>query len=196
MAITINGNGTVTGISVGGLPDGIVDTDMLANNAVTAAKSSGSAKGITQADQWRVTSVFDTQGATVESNWERNDTDFALIGSGMTQSSGIFTFPETGIYSVKFMASGYKSSAYVRYVGVVIQATVNNSSYSTRSEAYNSISDDTSAYAMAVAECIFDVTDTSTHKVRFRAEGESSVTWSASSNAQIMGATFIRLGDT
>ena len=41
MSITINGNGTVTGISVGGLPDGIVDTDMLANNAVTTAKSSG-----------------------------------------------------------------------------------------------------------------------------------------------------------
>ena len=39
MAITINGNGTVTGISVGGLPDGIVDTDMLAANAVTAAKA-------------------------------------------------------------------------------------------------------------------------------------------------------------
>ena len=43
MAITINGNGTVTGISVGGLPDGIVDTDMIAAGAVTAAKkSSGS----------------------------------------------------------------------------------------------------------------------------------------------------------
>ena len=39
MPITINGNGTVTGVSVGGLPDGIVDTDMLANNAVTSAKS-------------------------------------------------------------------------------------------------------------------------------------------------------------
>ena len=38
MAITINGSGTVTGVSVGGLPDGIVDTDMLAANAVAAAK--------------------------------------------------------------------------------------------------------------------------------------------------------------
>ena len=38
MAIAINGSGTVTGISVGGLPDGIVDTDMLAANAVTAPK--------------------------------------------------------------------------------------------------------------------------------------------------------------
>ena len=41
MAIQINGNGTITGVSVGGLPDGIVDTDMIANSAVTTAKSSG-----------------------------------------------------------------------------------------------------------------------------------------------------------
>ena len=38
MAITINGNGTITGITTGGLPDGIVDTDMLANGAVTNIK--------------------------------------------------------------------------------------------------------------------------------------------------------------
>ena len=39
MAIQINGDGTITGINVGGLPNGIVDTDMLAANAVTPAKS-------------------------------------------------------------------------------------------------------------------------------------------------------------
>ena len=38
MAVAINGSGTVTGISVGGLPDGIVDADMIAADAVTAAK--------------------------------------------------------------------------------------------------------------------------------------------------------------
>jgi hypothetical protein len=42
MAISINGStGIITGVAVGGLPNGIVDTDMLANNAVTPAKSSG-----------------------------------------------------------------------------------------------------------------------------------------------------------
>ena len=38
MALVFDGDGTITGISVGGLPDGIVDTDMLATNAVSAAK--------------------------------------------------------------------------------------------------------------------------------------------------------------
>ena len=34
MAIVINGSGTVTGISVGGLPDDIIDSGTLADNAV------------------------------------------------------------------------------------------------------------------------------------------------------------------
>ena len=38
MAIVINGSGTVTGLSVGGLPDGTVDTDTLASSSVTEAK--------------------------------------------------------------------------------------------------------------------------------------------------------------
>ena len=38
MPIAINGSGTITGISVGGIPDGVVDTDVLAANAVTYAK--------------------------------------------------------------------------------------------------------------------------------------------------------------
>tara|TARA_A100001035_G_C27771454_1_gene496593 strand:+ start:534 stop:1112 length:579 start_codon:yes stop_codon:yes gene_type:complete len=39
MAISLNGGtGVITGVSVGGLPDGIVDSDMLAAGAVTAAK--------------------------------------------------------------------------------------------------------------------------------------------------------------
>ena len=38
MAVTISGSGTITGISVGGIPDGVVDTDVLAANAVTFGK--------------------------------------------------------------------------------------------------------------------------------------------------------------
>jgi hypothetical protein len=38
MPITINGSGTVTGISAGGLPDDCITTAEIAANAVTAAK--------------------------------------------------------------------------------------------------------------------------------------------------------------
>ena len=38
MPVTISGNGIVTGLAVGGLPNGVVDADMIANNAVTTNK--------------------------------------------------------------------------------------------------------------------------------------------------------------
>jgi len=63
MPIGINGSGTLTGVSVGGLPDGIVDTDMIAAGAVTAAKRGAGA--ILQVVQTYRTSQFSeslTQG--------------------------------------------------------------------------------------------------------------------------------------
>ena len=58
MPIAINGSGTITGVSVGGLPDGIVDTDMIAAGAVTAAKRGAGA--ILQVKQTVKTNIFST----------------------------------------------------------------------------------------------------------------------------------------
>ena len=128
MAIQINGNGTITGISVGGLPDGIVDTDMIAANAVATAKLADGAVtstkstglgGLAMADEWRVASDNGETNDSVISGWERNDTEFSQIGTGMTQSSGVFTFPATGIYKVEFYATSRRAAnqnlAVVRY---------------------------------------------------------------------------------
>jgi hypothetical protein len=38
MAITINGAGTITGISTGGLPNGVIVNDDIANTTITEAK--------------------------------------------------------------------------------------------------------------------------------------------------------------
>ena len=64
MAIQINGNGTITGISVGGLPDGIVDTDMIAASAVTPAKSTITGGKILQVVQVTHTAEVSTTGIT------------------------------------------------------------------------------------------------------------------------------------
>jgi hypothetical protein len=50
MPIAINGSGTITGISAGGLPDGVITTDDIAANAVTIAKlGSNEASGLCKA---------------------------------------------------------------------------------------------------------------------------------------------------
>jgi hypothetical protein len=63
MPIVINGSGTVTGLSVGGLPDGIVDTDMLAAAAVTASKRGAGA--ILQVIHGSTTTYFQTSSDTM-----------------------------------------------------------------------------------------------------------------------------------
>ena len=80
MAIAIDGDGTITGISVGGLPDGIVDTDMIAANAVTAAKRGSGA--VLQVVSTAKTDTFTASNVAVGS-----PTDLTGITSSITPSS-------------------------------------------------------------------------------------------------------------
>ena len=197
MAIQINGNGTITGISVGGLPDGIVDTDMIANNAVTSAKSSG-ISGLSMVDQWRVTSDFNvTSFAYITSNWERNDSSgYDKLGTGMSESSGEFSFPSTGIYLVRAVISWYPSGGGVNYNRVGIHTTTNGSDYAARAYSWSGV-ESASQYQNMMAEIIFDVTNVSTHKVKFQLGASNTrpiVKGGTDDNRSF--ATFIRLGDT
>ena len=83
MAIAINGStNVITGVAIGGLPDGIVDTDMLAANAVSSAKlASGAGGKILQ-----VKSAYKTdQGTSTSNSWidiSGLSTTMALTNSG------------------------------------------------------------------------------------------------------------------
>ena len=47
------------------------------------------------------TSINGNSYITSSSNFERVDeADFNKVGTGMTESSGVFTFTKTGVYSV------------------------------------------------------------------------------------------------
>ena len=52
-------------------------------------------------DSWRLTADTGNAPTSLTSNWERVDTVVpGLKGTGLTQSSGVFTFPQTGIYAI------------------------------------------------------------------------------------------------
>ena len=52
-------------------------------------------------DQWRLTNTFNTNSAVISGTWARpNDASYGRIGTGMTESSGVFTFPITGLWLV------------------------------------------------------------------------------------------------
>ena len=198
MPIVINGDGTITGISVGGLPNGIVDTDMIAAGAVTSAKSTGLG-GLAMADEWRVASDNGETNDSTIGGWERNDTDFAQIGTGMTQSSGVFTFPATGIYKVEFYATSRRAAnqnlAVVRYR--IQTSTDSGSNFSTRalsSSQMASAGDNQETFSCCSA--ILDVTNASTFRVRLYVAATTHVRPLYDSNSNHTCMTFLKLGDT
>jgi len=156
--------------------------------------------GITVADQFRVNAgIAFSSEQTVNTNWERIDTSGqGTLGSGMSESSGIFTFPSTGIYLVRFVMSAYKSGS-TRYTINSIAVTTDNSNYTTIAQGYDSISqvDSSATYANSTAESLIDVTNTSNVKVKFLIQAQSGDAYlSTSSSVNRNTATFIRLGDT
>ena len=145
-------------------------------------------------DQWRLDDTSVNGTGIISSGWARcNDNTFVQIGTGMSESSGIFTFPQTGVYLVK-MTYCYSSNG-ISYLGVKIYGTTNNSSYTDIADSYDG-SVGGSQYSAGYVEGIFDCTDTSTHKVAIYGSTPSSATMAGADDKHRSGVTFIRLGDT
>ena len=152
-------------------------------------------------DQWRVTtngSVSQSTSTTV-TNWERV-TDVAAMGTlngGMTESSGIFTFPSTGIYKVEFTPY-FNDTESNNSIRGLIQSTTNNSSYDTRAQNPTNIADvDTYNYGSVYVSALLDITNTSTHKVRFNLySGHGGFDYNGDGSTNETYATFTRVGGT
>ena len=159
------------------------------------------AGGLTVADQWRQTADWASSSTSpISANWEQVDqSGQGTIGSAMTESSGIFTFPSTGVYLVHFFAAYHVAgNTEVRYADMKIEATVNNSAYSqvakvTQGQGHGGTGNN---YVGNTAHSLVDVTSTSDVKVRFAVSAQASVTWLGNSGRNDTYATFLRLGDT
>ena len=175
-----------------------IGTNSIADSAVTTAKSTAN---ITMVNQWRITTSF-TQSAgqsDITSNWELVDTDsYGSIGSNMTESSGIFTFPSTGVYNVIYRNQGRAEGAARLRLGGRIKVTTDNSSYATASLAFTSATNNLYNFC-TFQNIILDVTDTSNTKVKFTSETDSSsgsAFFDNESGITYNAVTFIRYGDT
>ena len=158
------------------------------------------ASGLQMADQWRRTATLNTNGAEnfITTDWNRvSGGGLGTLGTGMSESGGIFTFPSTGIYLVTWQA--YAETSSTSGVNAVnIYVTTDNSSYSNRASSVFSMEYDMSGYNYGNGHCsaMIDVTDTSQVKVKFRVYSSGSVAWDISSTQNRNCATFLRLGDT
>ena len=153
--------------------------------------------GITEADTWRITSGFTGNTDPITSNWERDDTaGFGLLGTGMTQSSGVFTFPSTGYWLVGFNSTFYGGATENQYVLSSIHVTTDNSSYAEGSSSYDNVQGSNWQGNASVSKMV-DVTSTTNVKVRFASTSQdNNHVANADTAVNYNYVTFIKLADT
>ena len=151
--------------------------------------------GLSEVDTWRLTSDLNSNADPITSNLERPDDAAAgRIGTGMSVSSGIWTFPSTGIWQVTWIAACELNSDSLN---ANMYATINNSNYDIVAWAPIGMQDNRPTGSSISA--ILDVTDTSNVKVKFVVSsmaGGSDTILKGSTDENLTTFTFIRLGDT
>ena len=219
MTIVINGSGTVTGISAGGLPDNTVDNGTMADDAIGVAELSASgtassstflrgdnswaapAGGIAHASSFRVTSNWNPANSwtDITANWEVSDgPGYGTLGTAVTESSGIFSFPSTGFWYISFGGMADYNGSAVDWVALELQTTHNNSTWTAHTLTMGSIGSDGSgsAYVNLKGDGLIDVDNVSNVKAKLRTETDADTTWHGSTNNNQTWITFIRLADT
>ncbi len=155
--------------------------------------------GITELDMFRLTADTNSgSNADVTSNWERvDDASFSKIGTGLTESSGIFSFPSTGIYLISFNANLAVASNDA-FVNVKADVTQNNSSYDTVATLSGNSDGSRDFHGSPSIEFIVDVTDTSNVKFKFRTLGfdTSGTRLRGDTTESETAFTSTRIGDT
>ena len=206
MPVTINGDGSITGLAVGGLPDGSVDADTLASNAVTTAKiansavtadkATGTAKGLVMVDQWRKDSQV-TGNQSPITGWERVDNHFSVQGTGMSESSGVWTFPQTGLYLVTYTGHGYLNGT-TSYIGLYFSVSTNSgSSFESPAIGHAYFGAQGSGYCGGSNQVVLNVTNASTFRFRiiFQSSNTSAPILQGNTARTLTDIVVIRLGD-
>ena len=163
MPVTINGDGSITGVSVGGLPDGIVDTDMLAADSVTSPKigskiftsyaiiadqkSSGTDGGASTGGQWH----------TRDLNTELSDPDGIV-----SISSNQFTL-QAGSYFIEASAPSYQPS---RHRLKLYQTSGSAADVAFGTNEFMSYGSGTAVQTTALLSCRITISTATTYEIR------------------------------
>ena len=141
------------------------------------------------AQEWRYGS-YPLYYTDAELNGTWNATAASVV-SAMTVSSGDFTFTSTGIYRVFSSNSTNRISNESRYFTIqTYLSTDSGSNFSLQRENYSNINNDASSHTTFTNSVMLDITNTSTHKVKFKVASETQVALSTTY------VQFFKLGDT
>ena len=133
--------------------------------------------GIKEFDQWTLTAAV-TSDTTVSSNLSRISTENLAgeaLGTGMSVSSGIWTFPSTGYWLVNVQAAWRTASN--DGCSLEIQGTDDNSTYTRIGQTnFGKSTDGSNIDAVTFGQVWLKITDTSNDKIKFVTDNDSQLT--------------------
>ena len=190
--------------------DGANLTSIPAANIVGVAtagfeRTGGFPSGVTEIDQWWLTTDFTGATDPIQNNLSRYTTG-GYLGTGMSVSSGIWTFPSTGFWRIDVNGQVARQSGHQsRYQQIrIMLSTDSGSNYSVSAIADAGYFDNYDSGQNRINGChasvFFDVTNVSTHKVKFLTTVEDNsgtgVVFSGNATIPTTLFQFTRLGDT
>ena len=198
-APAVTGTDSNTGITFPSADTIKFSTGGVERMSITNSGISGITQGLTEVDSWRLNSNFSAAGGSggyITANWERDDNDFEKIGTGLSESSGVFTFPSTG----KYLIDSFFSFTHTRdslYVGLHFALSSNGgSSFANRTKMYQGVHA-ANGYGAYSQRKIVDVTNISNFQFKFGREVHyDTATINGDSDANRSGFICIKLGET
>jgi hypothetical protein len=181
--------------------DGVTLKDSKIGGTITIPGSTGtmaltsdiSAGGLEEADIWWMTANLTTDANPITANLSRaNATLNNYLGTGMTVSSGIWTFPSTGYYEVSFQTmSLHQTNSHV--MNIYIYGSDDN--FSTEDEVAQAQNrGNNGEWENWFISTIVKITDVSNDKVKFRMQRNSAGTFYGNASGRT-SFIFKKLGD-
>jgi len=154
--------------------------------------------GITEADMFRLTAVTNQNtDADITTNIERvDDATFSKIGTGMTESSGVFTFPSTGLYLIIVQLAIYSSDDGGAFVEGEVSSD-SGSSYDTTIRVEFANGSGSAGKSTNIGQTFVNVTNSSNFRVKFKTISFNTTTSiNGDTDKNISTFAFIKLGDS
>jgi|TARA_Y100000114_G_C11697836_1_gene296909 hypothetical protein len=186
---TINEYTSANGVTIDGvsIKDGLVD-----GKDVSALSA-----GLTEYDQWNLTSNITTNTDPITSGFARpTGTLQTKLGTGMSHSSGIWTFPSTGIWQVGFHLKSLVNSDGEIADGHIYTTDDNGSNWDEVASGGTGEAGSGNGRGIGTIWVVIDVEDVSTDKVYFRASFNGSGEINGSSTTGVSWFWFKKLAET
>jgi len=180
------------------LAKGSDNDTLMMNGNVPNWEAVAAGGGLTQADSWELTTSFTGDADPIASNLaQMSGRGFGTLGDGMSESSGIFTFPETGTWAVQAFFN-FRLAGESYFLQGFIVVTTNDADWDvvaeeatyTTQHASAEIRTSTSLYAL------LNVTDVANVKVRFKVDVYNASAETQGGTDGLTSFHFIRLGDS